>query len=529
MKKSKIIIISILVFIMTAALTGCKNSVTTGDEVDDDSAKSFIYWCELPSTIASKVQTLEDTPFYQELEKKTGIKITFVHPPLGQAAEQFKLMVASNNMYDLVEYYWFNYPGGPAKAIEDGTILKLNDYIDRYAPNLKKVISESELAEVYRKGSMTDNGDFFAFPSLNTGDCRTFGGLIIRKDWLDELGLEVPETIDEWTLVLRAFKEKKGAEAPLTGLAPYFLVGGNAFNSAYNIGKGLYLDGDMVKFGVLQPEFRAYVQQMRDWYKEGLLDRGFITVDKKIVASNMTTGKSGACIAFIGKEMGSYLEQMKNDPTYDLVAAPYPVKNKGEKSRFVAMEGDVTSTYLAISSSCKDPITATKWIDFWYSQEGYMFLNFGIEGVSYNMVDGKPVYTDLILNNPDGLTISEALGMYTRASAPAPGINQAPEYLEQFYPYPQQKEAMKLWAECTAEARKTELPKSLMYSLEENEECTALETDINTYCEEMVLKFIIGEEPMERFDDFIQQFKTKFNVERYVAVKQAAYDRYRNR
>ena len=39
---------------------------------------------------------------------------------------------------------------------------------------------------------------------------------MIRKDWLDDLGLEVPETIDEWYTALKAFKEEKGATAPLT-------------------------------------------------------------------------------------------------------------------------------------------------------------------------------------------------------------------------------------------------------------------------------------------------------------------------
>ena len=47
-------------------------------------------------------------------------------------------------------------------------------------------------------------------------------GPIIRADWLEELGLEVPQTIDDWTNVLTAFKEQKGAQAPLTfsGLPP---------------------------------------------------------------------------------------------------------------------------------------------------------------------------------------------------------------------------------------------------------------------------------------------------------------------
>ena len=60
-------------------------------------------------------------------------------------------------------------------------------------------------------------------------------------------------------------------------------------------------------------------------------------------------------------------------------------------------------------------------------------MNFGVEGESYNMVDGKPVYTDQIFNNPEGLSIAEALSMYCRATVPAPGLKQAPEYLERSF------------------------------------------------------------------------------------------------
>ena len=525
MKRKKITAL-IIAAATVLSVAGCGNNKET--QVKDDNAP-LTYWVDMDRSLASRVQTMGETPFYKEAEKRTGVKIEFVHPPLGQAGEQFSLMVASQAMYDFVEYDWFKYSGGPSKAIEDGVIMDLTSYIDKDAPNFKKITSKGEYADIYRRGSLTDDGKYFAFSTLNTGKYRTFGGLIIRKDWLDELGLAVPETIDEWTTVLRAFKEKKGATAPLTGLSGYFLVGGNAFNGAYGIGKGLYLDGKKVKFGVLQPEFKEYVKQMNLWYKEGLLDRGFATTDKKIIASNMTKGKSGAAIAFVGSQMGNYLSQMQEDKSYNLVAAPYPSPKKGEKSKFVAMEQDVPPNYLAISAKCTQPDKAVKWADFWYGDDGYMLLNFGIEGESYTMKDNKPVYTDKILHNDEGMNLSEALGMYTRATGPAPGINQAPEYLEQYYRFPQQVEAFRLWSETTDVARKSEIPASIMPTADESEEYAALEADINTYCEEMVLKFIIGEESIDKFDSFVESLKTQFNVKRYIEIKQNAYNRYLKR
>ena len=127
-----------------------------------------------------------------------------------------------------------------------------DSYIDSGAPNFKKVITDgSELSAVYDKGSKTDDGNYFAFPNFNTGDVRTFAGPMIRKDWLDDLGLEVPETIDEWTAALTAFKEQKGAVTPLTAIDSYLTVT-NAFNGAFGVGQRLYLDGSTVKFGPLE-------------------------------------------------------------------------------------------------------------------------------------------------------------------------------------------------------------------------------------------------------------------------------------
>ena len=67
----------------------------------------------------------------------------YIHPNDQQTAEQFNLMIASDELPDVIEYDWTgrsagSYPGGPEKAIQDGVILELNDLIDQYAPNLKK-------------------------------------------------------------------------------------------------------------------------------------------------------------------------------------------------------------------------------------------------------------------------------------------------------------------------------------------------------------------------------------------------------
>lgn len=528
MKKKKFLAVGLAGVLALSAigLSGCSGGQTNGS----DELTSFTYWVPMDSVIATRVNSFNDITIYQQREKDSGIHIEFIHPALGQEKEQFNLMIASRELPDVIEYNWEAYNGGPKAAIDDGIIIALNDYIDSVTPNFKNAItSRDELAPIYDKGTKTDSGQYFAFPAFNVGKYRTFGGPMIRKDWLDELGLEMPETIDEWTTVLTAFKEKKGASAPLSATADYFIVYSNSFNGAFGIGAGLrlYLDGDTVKFAPLESGAKEYLAVLRDWYKQGLLDKEFSSIKSSAVDAKIIQGNSGATVGYLGSAMGKYLKQMATeDPKYNLVCAPYPVLNKGEKNGFMLTASDVAERQLAITTACKNPDAVAKWADYWYSDEGYMMVNFGVEGDSYKIVDGKPVYTDKILHNPDGLSIAETLGMSTRATAAAPGFNQAPEYLEQYYEFPQQIEGFKMWAENASDAKARLVPRGVYATAEESEEVAALISDINTYVQESFLKFITGEDSLDNYDKFVETLKSTFKVDRYLEIEQNMYDRY---
>jgi putative aldouronate transport system substrate-binding protein len=361
---------------------------------------------------------------------------------------------------------------------------------------------------------------------LNTGVYRGFGGLILRKDWLDELNLDVPQTLDDWETVLTAFRDKKGASAPLTGSVDKITTR-NSFNSAFDIGLGIYVDGKTVKYGPVEPEYKEWLTLMNKWYSEKLIDSDYPTNANDTLNAKMTNGEAGAMLGYIGGSIGTYMNTMKTkDPNYELVAAPYPVKKVGDKARFAEAEADVQSIGAAITTNCKNPAMVAEWLDYLYSDDGYNLTNFGIEGESYNMVDGKPVYTDVILNNPDGKSISEALTLYCRATYPTPGLKQAEDYLKQYYQLDAQKEAMDLWCNNIDEIKATKLP-NLTPTIEESDELTSL-SDIATYVAEETQKFIQGVNSIDNYDNFVATLKS-MNVDRYIEIYQNAYDRYLKR
>lgn len=236
MKKTAAILAGVLT---VTALAGCGQKKTEkaadlnfGDTYPLKTDVTFTYWVGTGFTPTESYKSFADYPFYKELEKETGVKVEFIHPVAGSSGDQFNVMIASGEYPDIIQNNFFTYPGGAAKAIEDGVIIETTDYLDKYAPNLKSYLENHPNIDKMVK---TDAGQYYSFPTIQGDDfLLTYTGLILRKDWLDELGLDVSETIDEWETVLTAFKEKKGAATPITYEDSLF-KNSSSFLGAYGI------------------------------------------------------------------------------------------------------------------------------------------------------------------------------------------------------------------------------------------------------------------------------------------------------
>lgn len=119
------------------------------------------------------------------------------------------------------------------------------------------------------------------------------------------------------------------------------------------------------------------------------------------------------------------------------------------------------------------------------------------------MIDGYPTYTDFIMNNPDGLPISQAMGTYIRGNYNGPFVQDL-HYLEQYYTLDEQKATSDIWG--GTNAAKHILP-PITPTSEESKEFAALMNEINTYRDEMTLKFILGTADIAEFDAYVKIWK----------------------
>lgn len=487
------------------------------------------YWVETTTTVSANFANLGDTPFAKGLMENTGIDVKFLQPPQGQQKEQFSLIIADGDLPDIMEYNWVSdYPGGPEKAIRDGVIISLNDVIDQYCPNLKKYLEENpEIAQAAK----TDDGNYYCFPFVRGDEeLRNTIGLMLRADWLEELGLEVPETIDEWHTVLTAFKEQKGATAPYTfEYTNNQYLGANPFVAAFDTNYSFYIgDDNKVYFGAVTEGYKKYLETMHQWYEEGLIDADIATMKNDQVSAKITNGTAGASLGQAGSRMGTWMAAaQKTNPDYVLKAAPQPSTEKGKKAEFghveVAYSGRSSA---AITTSCEDVERAARLLDWAYSDEGHMYYNFGTEGVSYTMEDGQPVYTDEILKNPQGWPISQAMSAYIRGNYNGPFV-QDERYLEQYYTLEEQKETPKVWGTGSSNGAAHVMP-PITPNSEESKEFSNIINQINTYRDEMTLKFIFGDADISEFDEYVGNIE-KMGLERALEIQNAAYERYQAR
>ncbi|NMO95462.1 extracellular solute-binding protein [Paenibacillus lemnae] len=496
-----------------------------------DESFTIDYWRANDAKLTASLDNFGEMASYKKKEELTGIKTKFTHPPLGQQKDQFNLLVSTNELPDIIYYNWADAIGGPEKMIEDGRIIRLNELIDQYAPNLKKIIDSDP--DVKKQISL-DDGTIYMFPlmKLDALKLNATSGLIMRKDWLDKLGLEAPTNIDEWYTVLKAFKEKdpngngKADELPFTGnWGPGNLTKLHDFAPAFGVVGGFQMKDNKVAFGPIEPGYKDFLETMAKWYSEGLIDPEIMTNDGKAFDYKITNHLAGSYNGGVFSGMGKYFNLMKDDPDFNVTGVPWPVSDNGTAYATFNMEQKVLSYGEAITSSAdKDKLKyIVQWMDFNYSPEGHDLFNFGIEGESYSKEGDAIKFTDAIVDNPDGLTYDQALSTFALSIMDGP-INQDSRYLDALMFNEGQRSANTEWMKASSELT---LP-PIRLSADEARASTSIMSQVNTYLNETMTAIINGSKPISEFDKMVETIKG-MGIDEAIKVHQAAYDRYQSK
>ena len=527
--KKKFFLVALLTLTASMAVSGCQKAAKNDAEEAVKATIPGTYPIETDKTLRwwQSSQVKEGDQFGKFLEEATGVKIEWEYPADASSAKTaFNLMVASDDMPDIITSGWANSNGGPDYNIEKKIITDLTPYIEAdIMPNLKKYIDEHQDLKKYMTSG---TGKYYYFPQI-LGDERlaSFRTWFIREDLLQKAGLEKPETLEEWDNVLKAFAGM-GIKTPLMAKFTTWQFRADApFMACFNTPGDFYHDGKTVKYGLTEEGFGEWTKQMADWYKEGILDKDFLNETEEHWSAEIINGNNGAVLGSIGGNLGTYTDAIDPASGIKYVPCTIPTAVKGERAMWSSKDFLVKAVGAAVSATSKNKELAVRVLDYGYSEEGQRLWNFGKEGVSYEMKEnseGKmiPTYTDIIMDpaKRGGKTQGEVMGLYTRVGMPI--SVQSIDYLYQNYKHQTQKDAIDL--ACSSRTEEYALPYGICTSDEEKQIADLL-TPMDTYREETICKIIAGKLPIETLDEYFAKMK-EMGAEKIIEIYQKAYDRF---
>lgn len=447
--------------------------------------------------------------YLQELSNFNFITTEFAP---SDAQEKMNLLMSSGEYTDII------FKSGKIDYEQygmDGIIIPLEGMIRDYMPNLSAILDERDAW-----GAITaPDGHIYSLPSISHALPRSDGGMFwwINKSWLDKLGLEEPDTIEELYTVLKAFKEK---DPNGNGIADEIPMAGwdsiNAYNSLLAMfGEGLgykdwwmVIDGQMEYLPTTQFFKENGLELFNKMYTEGILNPDMFTMDRDQFR------------AVCGGEQIVY--GMLWDSTCSYFSDPNEIFNwitlKPFDTEMFSLSNGVGGGGLSITDKCKNPETFLAFFDIMYTEEGGRIARNGKENVSYYI-------------NEDGTYQQISEGFESNVyQATLMGTVGAPCLLPDLYYNWPAKEVSRwtnnqLYGKDFGVATKGTLVPKISLTVEENEEYSVLFTDINSYVTNYFAECTTGiisiEETWENFQATLKQM----GVDRMIEIYRNAYDR----
>lgn len=376
---------------------------SSASTTSEDSAVSGEFLCsDTPLELTAHIHwgnvyvLSDDWKVTNEAAKLTNISLQGTASPMEtDSTEAFNLMIAGQDIPDLV--------GGNRDLINhygmEGAFMPLNDLIEQYAPDFKKVLDEHP--EVLGAITAAD-GNIYQIPFMN--ERVVSEAWFIRQDWLDTLNLEIPTTVDELHDVLTAFVNDDPNGNGQKDEVGYFTRLGSGSNvliglfSLFGIQDNWYSDEQgKVGVGLYTQEYKDAVKNISQWYAEGLIDPEIFTRGGTARDMLFPENNGGVIHDWIPSTT-SYNSKMQEDvPGFKIVGFLPPTDVNGDQWE-VGSRPLLTGAGWAIGADNQHPVETIKYMNFWWTETGRRLQTYGIEGDTYTMVDGEPVYTDKVLN-----------------------------------------------------------------------------------------------------------------------------------
>ncbi len=336
-------------------------------------------------------------PVAQALTEATGVRLKIDYPVASQDLK-VALMIAEQNFPDLIYA-----KGDVASLIDAGALIDMTDLIEEYGPNIKKMYGDEfdklkyseEDPSIYQLSSYAMGGEIY----------KSAGTAQIQWAVLKENDYEVPRTLEELENMLKDYLAAHPTTEdglPTIGITlsasdwHWMITLGNPATSiadgAPDNGQWLIDDDYNAIYKFRSEKEREYFRWLNRMYSEGILDPEFATQTHEDYIAKLSSGR---VLALFDTDW-DYLDAervLKADGKLDKTYAPLPVTISEEvKCPTLMSQGLVTGQGVGITTACKYPVEAIKFLDYICSDEGQVLVNWGVEGINYEVDENGKRY-----------------------------------------------------------------------------------------------------------------------------------------
>ncbi|WP_372631271.1 hypothetical protein [Cohnella sp.] len=520
------------IMLVLSACSGGNNGVESQDpaqssapatsKANDDQVVDITFFAS-PS---GNVIDLETNWFTQYVRDEFKLNVKFNVAPSSDKLTKQQLLLSSGNY---PEVFWngeFS-PSDILKLSKQGIVVALNDYIDAYAPNLKKAI---ETAPGLKEAIVAPDGNIYGLTFYNAcTHCNWGSKFWINTELLEKHSLTTPTTTEEFEHVLQVFKDN--GYIPLSGTSDgfdptIFLM--NAFT--YNNGSDYFeIKDGQVKYAPVEEGWKQGLAYMNRLYSKGLIDKQAFSQKSDVLKQLVSQNKVGVVpylysAGFIDTTHEKYSK-------WQTIA---PLKGP-EGIQYAAFSGNSprNMTFIATNNATEDQLVRLmKLINFIYTPEGTQTLNYGPEGKYWT----KATPDVKGLNGEQGLFITQSDAFYSANAKQNEGWDQmGPNFQDTIWrngfvqanpPFSQDGLESLLMLETMSNyaGKQPEFvyPGAVWMESEDYQQYSLLKTNIENYVKQSMAQFIIGSKSTDKdWDSYLKGFE-QLNLFQYLELAQKA-------
>ncbi len=503
---------------------------------DDDLVLTY-WWCTYSPQYIPADKSYAETDLPVEVKKRTGVNVEYINVPSTSREDNYSVLLASDDLCDMMCFGDRYYPGTPLQMIEDGYFANIYDFKDCMPNYLYEAkYAHPEDKDTYESVFYTDT----AVPVAHvmwSDHVVTDTGYCVRQDFLDRVGLKAEDLVtwDDYTEACKLVQsEIETVEFPLwiaqmietnnywyfhsfdnlsilAGMPPVYIRDGQLVLGCTSEGDKQFAElfHQYTLDKILIPDWQAYFYSM---------------VFMPNTLNNQTFWQG------LGSTAITDANNQCTDPDCNWVPVGKPLLTEDQIIHAGTIRSRTTTGNCCFATKNHDLELCMKWIDYRYSPSGWELFAYGPEGLIVEKDEnGNRRNTDWALSNPDGMDLTALVSLYISSRMVEAGLTAYDAQLLNPDGAPALA-AIDYWTEFDNQHfdKAGCLPIGVRLDNEQSEELGIYRNDISTYVAENYGMFITGDRPLSDWDDYISTLN-QLGLQNVLAIYQEAYDAYLNK